>query len=244
MKWFKHETSAHTNLKLQGLIEVFGMEGYGYYWACTELVGLQSIDYRLKSGKNWKIYLKKQTNIPIEKQDSLLNFFSESNLIDKKALQKGDLFIPKLQERSDDYTNKVRRKYGQDTDNVPLEENRRDNKRIEEIILPDWLNKKAWEAWEKYKKERKQTLKPFTVKMQIKLLKESEKDHVQIIKNSITNGWTGLFPLNKGKKGNDYQKRIQESEDKREYEENEKNNGNLRILSEQSKLLASKMQLN
>lgn len=120
MKWFRHETAAHTNLKLQNVIEVFGMEGYGYFWACLEIIGLQGENFRLKSEKNWKIYLKKQTNIPIEKQETLLSFFSENNLIDKKALIKGDLSFPKMGEYSDNYTKKVRRVSVQGTDNVAL----------------------------------------------------------------------------------------------------------------------------
>ncbi len=120
MKWFRHETVAHTNLKLQNVIEVFGMEGYGYFWACLEIIGLQGENYRLKAEKNWKIYLKKQTNLTIEKQDAMLIFFAQNRLMDKKALEKGDLFFPKMTEYSDDYTKKVRRVSGQGTDNVPL----------------------------------------------------------------------------------------------------------------------------
>lgn len=63
------------------------------------------------------------------------------------------------------------------------------------IELPSWLNKKAWGAWEQHRKEKKKTLTPTSKKLQLKLLEENKDDHVQIIKNSITNGWTGLFPL-------------------------------------------------
>lgn len=132
MKWFKHETDAHKNLKHQAVIEKFGLEAYGYYWACDELVGDQGVNYRIKSEKDWKIFFKKFLNIEIDKQNKFLEFFSDKGLIDKKAFKKGDLYIPKLAERADEYTKRVRRVSEQDTDNVPLEEKRRDKKRIEE----------------------------------------------------------------------------------------------------------------
>lgn len=133
MKWFKHETDSHTNLKLQSVVDAFGLEGYGYYWACVELIGLQGDAFKVKSSKNWKVYLKKMLNIDTEKQEKILTLFGQLNLISEKSLKNGDLFIPKLGERADDYTNKVRRKSVHDTDNIPLEEKRIEEKKTEQI---------------------------------------------------------------------------------------------------------------
>ena len=72
------------------------------------------------------------------------------------------------------------------------------------IDLPIWLNKKAWDAWVEYKKERKQKLTPSIIKFQLRILEKNKEDHPEIIRNSITNGWTGLFPLKKER----FQKRI------------------------------------
>lgn len=132
MKWFKHETDAHTNLKLQNVIDTFGLEAYGYYWMCVELVALQSENFHLNSEKNWKNYLKKLSGLLSEQQDLYLQLFAEINLIDKKSLIKGTLSIPKLAERCDEYTDKLRRKSRHTRDNVGLEEKRRDKKRREE----------------------------------------------------------------------------------------------------------------
>lgn len=65
------------------------------------------------------------------------------------------------------------------------------------IELPIWLNKAAWNAWEQHRKEKKKTLTPTSIKLQLKFLEANKEDHTQIIKNSITNGWTGLFPIKK-----------------------------------------------
>ncbi len=56
-----------------------------------------------------------------------------------------------------------------------------------------------WEEWEQHKKEKKSPLTPTSVIRQINLLtKCSPKEAIQIINNSITNGYAGLFlPNNK-----------------------------------------------
>ena len=43
MKWFKHDVDANTDAKLRRLVMRFGMEGYGIYWYCLELIA-QSVN--------------------------------------------------------------------------------------------------------------------------------------------------------------------------------------------------------
>ena len=131
MKWFKHETDAHMSMKLQSVVEKFGVGGLGYYWSLVELVGKNGENYRISFKKDWKTHLKKFLNIELEVQSMYLEYFSDIGLIEKKALNKGDLYIPKLAERSDDYTNKVKRKSVHGTDNIPLEENRTEENRLD-----------------------------------------------------------------------------------------------------------------
>lgn len=132
MKWFKHETDAHTNLKLQSVVENFGdkgVEALGYFWSLLEIVGHQGENFRLKREKNWKNQLKKFLGMDTTQQETYLKFFAKKNLIDKKALRIGDLYIPKLEERQDEYTEKLRRKSRQSPDNVPLEQKRTEENR-------------------------------------------------------------------------------------------------------------------
>lgn len=116
---------------------------------------------------------------------------------------------------------------------------------IREIIsIPDWMNSKAWDAWVNYRKEIKKPLKPSTIRLQIKLLTENQKDHTQIIKNSITNGWTGLFPLSEQKgysrRSSGYEKRVQEEEEERDRTQTKAENERSRFLSQQAKELATR----
>ena len=38
MKWFKHEATANMDAKLQEVLLDYGLEGYGLYWYCLELI--------------------------------------------------------------------------------------------------------------------------------------------------------------------------------------------------------------
>lgn len=133
MKWFKHETDAHMNLKLQAVIEKFGVAAYGYYWACVELVANQGTNFCLGREKQWEKHLEKCLNVQISIQKEYLVFFAKQKLIDSKSLRKGQLYMPKLEDRQDEYTEKKKRKVsGQSPDSVPLEEIRTEQKREEE----------------------------------------------------------------------------------------------------------------
>jgi hypothetical protein len=63
--------------------------------------------------------------------------------------------------------------------------------------LPKWLDKEVWAGWEQHRKEIRKKLTPSTKQSQLRMLEKNQKDHVEIIENSIQNGWTGLFPLKK-----------------------------------------------
>lgn len=39
MKWIKHDTNANQDNKLQNVLLDYGLEGYGLYWYCLELIG-------------------------------------------------------------------------------------------------------------------------------------------------------------------------------------------------------------
>lgn len=38
MKWFKHDANANSDSKLQNVLLDYGLEGYGLYWYCIELI--------------------------------------------------------------------------------------------------------------------------------------------------------------------------------------------------------------
>ena len=44
MKWFKHDSDANMDGKLQEILLDYGLEGYGLYWYCLEMI-VNKIDY-------------------------------------------------------------------------------------------------------------------------------------------------------------------------------------------------------
>ena len=65
--------------------------------------------------------------------------------------------------------------------------------------FPDCLNTdeflQIWSDWEKYRREIKKKLTPTTIKRQLKLLAEHPESAIEMVEQSIRNGWQGLFVL-------------------------------------------------
>jgi hypothetical protein len=71
-------------------------------------------------------------------------------------------------------------------------------KKPEIIEIPDNLDNdafiKVWNKWKAFRKEIKKPLKPTTEKEQLKFL-ANEPEPIEIIENSLRNGYQGLFKL-------------------------------------------------
>lgn len=135
MKWFKHNSDAHTNLKTGNVIAEHGAKAYGLWWICVELIASQGEMYRLGADKNWKKGLIRASGMTKEEIDPLLQFFAEERLIDADALKEAQLYIPKLAEYCDDYSSRSVRTKSESvrtiSEKVPLEENRKEENRKE-----------------------------------------------------------------------------------------------------------------
>jgi len=134
MKWFKHQSDAYTDFKMQDLMDDFGASAYGLYWILLELVAQQGRSYKVNSKQNWEKAAKRISKIPEKELKEILAKMGDLSLVDKSSLNKGILYIPKMKKYSDDYTAKVRRLFGQCPDNVPLDKIRLDKNRIDNII--------------------------------------------------------------------------------------------------------------
>jgi hypothetical protein len=47
MKWYKHDSNAHMDAKLRKVRIKYGMEGYGLYWYCLELIAQEVDEHNL-----------------------------------------------------------------------------------------------------------------------------------------------------------------------------------------------------
>jgi len=136
MKWYKHLTDSHSNLKFQKLLKEYGLFGYGMWWVCCEVVGKSGNKFRVAPTKWWKQHLldvSKWTEIELNK---FLEVLADSNLISKSLLNKGFLAIPKMTEYADEYSSKVATMSRQRSDNVVLDKTRLDKIRLDKNTIP------------------------------------------------------------------------------------------------------------
>jgi hypothetical protein len=80
------------------------------------------------------------------------------------------------------------------------EKKRKENKEKEttkEVVLPDWLDKKAWLEYVQHRRDIKKKLTPLAIKKSLSILEKNKSSQSAIIDKTICNGWTGLFELKK-----------------------------------------------
>jgi len=167
MKWFKHDTDANMDAKLQEVMLDYGLEGYGLYWYCIELIAQRV------SGNNLTFELEhdcriiaRNTGSTPQKVEQMMKSFIKLGLLD---VDNGHVFCLKLASRCDDFTAKAVRRNGIKSvinqsvgvspslsDFVPLEEEEEVRKRSKKIdknkdlyqLIVDEFNSKLSELGE------------------------------------------------------------------------------------------------
>ena len=146
MKWFKHEASANMDAKLQEVLLDYGLEGYGLYWYCLELIAgnVEADKLTFELEHDCRI-IARNTGSTAQKVQEMMTSFIKVGLFEESQ---GRITCLKLAKVSDDYTAKlVRSKPPQaldfkenlesptKTEKDPLEENRTEENRTEENIV-------------------------------------------------------------------------------------------------------------
>lgn len=149
MKWFKHESAANMDAKLQEVLLDYGLEGYGLYWYCLELiagnVAPNNLTFELEHDAR---LIARNTGSTRQKIEEMMARFVELGLFENAQ---GVVSCLKLAARTDEYTAKLVKKSRHSPDNVPtlsrqnpeksvlLEEKRREENRTEQknITPPD-----------------------------------------------------------------------------------------------------------
>lgn len=100
MKWFKHESSAHMNAKLTKLRIKYGMEGYGLYWYCLELIAneVDGNKFTFELEHDAEI-ISHHTNIHYELVNEMMTFMVNLGLFEEKE---GIITCLKLAKRLDE----------------------------------------------------------------------------------------------------------------------------------------------
>jgi uncharacterized phage protein (TIGR02220 family) len=99
MQWFKHDSNANTDEKLQEVLLDYGLEGYGLYWYCLELivnrVDKSNITFELKHDAR---IIARNTGSTQQKVESMMSRFIELGLFENNG---GRITCLKLMKRMD-----------------------------------------------------------------------------------------------------------------------------------------------
>ena len=83
MKWIKHDTDANQDNKLQNVLLDYGLEGYGLYWYCMELIGgnvsVDNITFELEHDA--RIIARNVGSTP-QKVEQMMTYFVEIGLFE------------------------------------------------------------------------------------------------------------------------------------------------------------------
>ena len=140
MQWFKHDSDANMDAKLQEVLLDYGLEGYGLYWYCIELITSKldkdNLTFELEHDSRM---IARNTGSTQQKVQEMMKRFVELKLFDENE---GNIRCLKLLKRLDSsMTNSKKMREFITTakqchdnvmtkpDNVMLEENRKEENR-------------------------------------------------------------------------------------------------------------------
>ena len=208
MKWFRHETRARRNHDLSALIEEWGWDWYGRWWALIEIVaedvrsGSTTFSFQKNDGNPASMrQLSRDLGTNARKLTNFCQWLADNSLIDAEAWNSKNLvFIPKLRELSDRYTlrllNGMYTPSPQNSPTIEVQENRSTKERTcvpREIVFPEELTRlskweEIWAAWESHRREIGKPLKPTGIQKQLKFLVK-QPDPVAVRGAKRADGW-------------------------------------------------------
>lgn len=99
MKWFKHDTDANQDAKLQNVLLDYGLEGYGLYWYCIELIAgkvdQNNLNFDLEHDAR---IIARNTGSTVCKVEEMMRYFTQQELFENAG---GAITCAKLLKRLD-----------------------------------------------------------------------------------------------------------------------------------------------
>jgi hypothetical protein len=141
MKWFKHDSTAYHDAKLAKVRLKYGMEGYGLYWFCLELIAknveTHNLTFELEEDAE---LLSVYSGIHYERVQEMMTYMANLGLFENCE---GRITCLKMATRTDEYTQQLMRKASTIPTNsrecpdkvrgIRIDKNRTDKKIIKEI---------------------------------------------------------------------------------------------------------------
>ena len=122
MQWFKHDANANMDAKLQEVLLDYGLEGYGLYWYCIELItgkiSKDNITFQLEHDSR---IIARNTGSTVQKVEEMMRRFVELGLFETSNGVISCLKIAKRLDKSMTSNNKMRELIDQVKSNHPDE---------------------------------------------------------------------------------------------------------------------------
>lgn len=164
MKWFKHDADAHDNQKLQLFMAKYPrapLEAYGFYWVLLEIVAKQMDATDRCEVEYPTAYLARICGISARKLVGFVQDLREIRAIDAEVCAKTcKIKIPKLLEKRDEHTRKLRSKTGA----TPEQDKEQDKEVEEEVVDSGNASAPAESSFAEASKAINEKLMPLTAK--------------------------------------------------------------------------------
>lgn len=214
--YFPHFSNARNDSKILKLRRILGAEGYAVYFMLLEILREQT-DWRFPlSGipeLEFEMRVSKEKIVNVIMDYDLFEVDKTNNFFSPKLIQYLQPYIEKSQKARE--SAKIRwnnanalpphnERNASKGEESKVKETKEEKSKVHDAGAPeitplpfeskDFWN--AWIEWCQYKKERKQKFTTRTKEMQLrKLGARPESEAIEMIRQSIENGWTGLFEL-------------------------------------------------
>ena len=117
MKWFKHDADANQDAKLRRVRLKYGMEGYGLYWYCLEMIarGVEKHNLSFELEHDSEL-IAADTGIHRERVEEMMRY-----MVDLRLFERADGVITclKMASRTDEYTQSLLKRSGECPESVP-----------------------------------------------------------------------------------------------------------------------------
>lgn len=171
MKWYKHDTNAHADAKLKKVRMKYGLEGYGMYWYCLELIAasvdVDNLTFELEHDAE---IISHDTGIHYERVNEMMTYMVDLGLFENdngavtclklaKRLDKSMTSNPRMRELIE----KVKKNHdpvmtkpdGIMQDKIRLDKNKESNVDSDESTTRELVEKSFQYFWEKWKEIKK-----------------------------------------------------------------------------------------
>ena len=209
MKWFKHDSDAGSDAKLLRVRMKYGMEGYGLYWHCLELIvgGIDESNLTFELEHDAEI-IAHQTGIHYERVQEMMAYMVEQGLFENrngnitcmkllkrldKSMTSNKSFRAMLDTAKENHDSVMTKSESVMQDLTTQDLTTQDKEGNKDAPDVDGLNLVAWKLWVDYR--RKAKLRKYTTDAKAKELARLPHDEqLQCVEYSIGNEYSGLFP--------------------------------------------------